>query len=76
MAKKRNVQGRLSLVRKEEYSEYRVVSGDPTFYTAWWPCRTKKEGMALKKELLRLNPHQGGGYHLIKLVTYLKHYKV
>lgn len=48
---------------------YRVTSGTESVPSPFVECSTLKDARKEKKEMYRINPHQGGGHRIIKVTT-------
>lgn len=55
-------------------TEFRVVSG-PSSYSGWLPAKNITHARQLVRECRKQNPHQGGGYSVVK-VTHVKTEKI
>lgn len=53
--------------------EYRVTSGSPDNCTkSYNQCGSLKMARSVKKDNIKSNPHQGGGYHIVKVTSTFK----
>lgn len=71
ISKSSNLKELNSMKKLKKEVKYRVVSGSPDG-VAFWPCKTLKQARQTKKEVHATNPHQGGGYHIVKATTTFK----